>query len=221
MKMNYVDTSKLDVCEHLENSFKIILDDYLTFNFNFIKNDKFDENFKLFKFAHEAGLYMAEMRDAGSNWKNANFRTYKKSHSWYAMQVSNCGQHLSYSHNKNNIWEGVLLSTKDKNNNLKNTPIGDKFFLKTIDALKDTGVESIMLGKLPSGKSIPPHRGDKGIRRIHLGLIVPEGDVTFTCRGEDRKWEAGKCLAFNDFFEHSARNNTEQDRINLIVDIIR
>ena len=75
MKMNYVDTSKLDVCEHLENSFKIILDDYLTFNFNFIKNDKFDENFKLFKFAHEAGLYMAKMRDAGSNWKNANFRT--------------------------------------------------------------------------------------------------------------------------------------------------
>ena len=43
MKMNYVDTSKLDVCEHLENSFKIILDDYLTFNFNFIKNDKFDD----------------------------------------------------------------------------------------------------------------------------------------------------------------------------------
>ena len=87
--------------------------------------------------------------------------------------------------------------------------------------IKDTGVKSIMLGKLPSGKSIPPHRGDKSIRRIHLGLIVPEGDVTFTCRGEDRKWEVGKCLAFNDFFEHSARNNTEEDRINLIVDIER
>ena len=112
MKMNYVDTSKLDVCEHLEKNFKIILDDYLTFNFNFIKNDKFDENFKLFKFAYESGLYMAKMRDVDSNWKNAEFKTYKKSHSWYAMQVSNCGQNLSYSHN---IWEGVLLSTKDKN----------------------------------------------------------------------------------------------------------
>ena len=65
--------------------------------------------------------------------------------------------------------------------------------------LKETDAKSIIIGRLPSGKSVPPHRGNKGIYRVHLGLIVPDGDVTFTCRGEDKKWETGKCLAFNDF----------------------
>ena len=100
--MNYVDTSKLDVCEHLEKSFNIILKDYLEFNFKFIEKMKsLMRTLNYSSLPMNAGLYMAKMRDAGSNWKNANFRTYKKSHSWYAMQVSNCGQHLSYSHNNN------------------------------------------------------------------------------------------------------------------------
>ena len=80
---------------------------------------------------------------------------------------------------------------------------------------------SIMVAKFPSGRSIPLHRGDRKIRRIHLGLDVPKGDIFFQVRGEKKKWEVGKCLAFNDFYEHTAWNNTDKDRINLIVDIKR
>ena len=212
MKVNYVDTSKLDVCKQLEDSYPTILNDYQTFQFNFIRNNSFDKNFKLFKYAHEAGVEMARKSYVGEKWKNSKFKFYKKSHSWYAMQASNY---------KNDIWEGVLLSSRGKNGELINTPVGDEYFSNTIDALRETDVTSILIGRLPSGRAVPPHRGDKRICRIHLGLIVPDGDVSFTCRGEDRKWETGKCLAFNDFYEHSARNNTEYDRVNLIVDTLR
>ena len=120
----------------------------------------------------------------------------------------------------------AAFSTNSRNRHsqlveLINTPVGDEYFSSTIDALRETDVTSILIGRLPSGRAVPPHRGDKRICRIHLGLIVPDGDVAFTCRGEDRKWEKGKCLAFNDFYEHSARNNTEYDRVNLIVDTLR
>ena len=52
MKINYVDTSKLDVCKQLEDSYTTILNDYQTFQFNFIRNNSFDKNFKLFRYAH-------------------------------------------------------------------------------------------------------------------------------------------------------------------------
>ena len=35
------------------------------------------------------------------------------------------------------------------------------------------------------------------------------------------KWENGKCFAFNDFYEHGGWNNTDYDRIILIVDLDR
>ena len=148
---------------------------------------------------------MAKMRDTGINLNEANFGTFKRTNSWYGIQVNN-----------QNVWEGVLLTTKGKKKTLKNTAIGDEFFKSTIELLKIyPEVTSIMVAKLTSGRKLPAHRGDKSIKRIHLGLVVPEGDISFRVRGEDKKWEEGKCLAFNDFYEHEAWNNTNQDRINL------
>ena len=43
-----------------------------------------------------------------------------------------------------------------------------------------------MVAKLTSGRKLPAHRGDKSIKRIHLGLVVPEGDISFRVRGEDK-----------------------------------
>ena len=59
MKINYVDTSKLDVCYELEKSYNVILNEYLSFNFNFIENKSRDENYKLFEYGHKAGLYLS------------------------------------------------------------------------------------------------------------------------------------------------------------------
>ena len=45
---------------NLKKIFNIILNDYLSFNFNFIKNKSRDENYKFFEYGHKAALYMAK-----------------------------------------------------------------------------------------------------------------------------------------------------------------
>ena len=43
-------------------------------------------------------------------------------------------------------------------------------------------------------------------------LVIGVGD-------EARQWEEGRCLVFEDYFEHEAWNHTDEDRIVLIVDL--
>tara|TARA_Y100000592_G_scaffold101035_1_gene184750 strand:+ start:2518 stop:3228 length:711 start_codon:yes stop_codon:yes gene_type:complete len=236
--MSYLDTSKYEVCKILEDNYLTILDEFNKFNFVDEVNNDYDENAVFWTKGHEASLKMLRSKDSPvskyvenldrmNEWlENDDFGIYKKSHSWYGMYM-----------NKKSIWESVLLATKifypkyasfhkrnkeEIKNNLKLTPICTKFFNKTIKFLENRSeVISIQIAKLPAGRSLPLHRGDRKIRRIHLGLDVPEGDIKFCVKGEERKWENGKCLGFNDFFEHTAWNNTDKDRINLILDIKR
>ena len=236
--MSYLDTSKYEVCKILEDNYLTILDEFNKFNFVDEVNNDYDENAVFWTKGHEASLKMLRSKDTPvskyvenldrmNEWlENDDFGIYKKSHSWYGMYM-----------NKKSIWESVLLATKifypkyasfhkrnkeEIKNNLKLTPICTKFFNKTIKFFEDRSeVISIQIAKLPAGRSLPLHRGDRKIRRIHLGLDVPKGDIKFCVKGEEREWENGKCLGFNDFFEHRAWNNTDEDRINLIVDIKR
>ena len=236
--MSYLDTSKYEVCKILEDNYLTILDEFNKFNFVDEVNNDYDENAVFWTKGHEASLKMLRSKDTPvskyvenldrmNEWlENDDFGIYKKSHSWYGMYM-----------NKKSIWESVLLATKifypkyasfhkrnkeEIKNNLKLTPICTKFFNKTIKFFEDRSeVISIQIAKLPAGRSLPLHRGDRKIRRIHLGLDVPEGDIKFCVKGEERKWENGKCLGFNDFFEHTAWNNTDKDRTNLILDIKR
>ncbi len=236
--MSYLDTSKYEVCKILEDNYLTILDEFNKFNFVDEVNNDYDENAVFWTKGHEASLKMLRSKDTPvskyvenldrmDKWlENDDFGIYKKSHSWYGMYM-----------NKKSIWESVLLATKifypkyasfhkrnkeEIRNNLKLTPICTKFFNKTIKLLEDRSeVISVQIAKLPAGRSLPLHRGDRKIRRIHLGLDVPEGDIRFCVKGEEKKWENGKCLGFNDFFEHRAWNNTDKDRINLILDIKR
>ena len=236
--MSYLDTSKYEVCKILEDNYLTILDEFNKFNFVDEVNNDYDENAVFWTKGHEASLKMLRSKDTPvskyvenldrmNEWlENDDFGIYKKSHSWYGMYM-----------NKKSIWESVLLATKifypkyasfhkrnkeEIKNNLKLTPICTKFFNKTIKFFEDRSeVISIQIAKLPAGRSLPLHRGDRKIRRIHLGLDVPKGDIKFCVKGEERQWENGKCLGFNDFFEHRAWNNTDKDRINLILDIKR
>ena len=82
-------------------------------------------------------------------------------------------------------------------------------------------VITVSLARFPSNRIIPPHKGNKKIIRMHYGIKVPDGDISFKVKGEEKKWENGKAFAFNDFYEHGAWNNTEYDRIILIVDLDR
>lgn len=64
-----------------------------------------------------------------------------------------------------------------------------------------------------------PHVGIPGaFLRMHIGLIVPEGDIGIQVEKEKRKWEVGKALCFNDRLLHRAWNNSDEDRYILSVD---
>ncbi len=76
------------------------------------------------------------------------------------------------------------------------------------------------VSRLRAGTHISAHRGPTNLRlRCHLGIQVPEGDCAIRVGEETRRWEQGRCLVFDDHFEHEAWNRTDADRIVLIVDL--
>jgi aspartyl/asparaginyl beta-hydroxylase (cupin superfamily) len=54
--------------------------------------------------------------------------------------------------------------------------------------------------------------------RCHFGVDVPE-DCGLTVGGETRTWTEGRCMVFDDSFEHEAWNRDVRDRVVLIVDL--
>ena len=81
-----------------------------------------------------------------------------------------------------------------------------------------TPVEALLSVLKPKTK-IPPHFGNSNARlTVHLPLVVPDG-CFLTVSGEERKMEAGKCLIFDDSFKHEARNDSDQVRVVLIVEV--
>lgn len=83
-------------------------------------------------------------------------------------------------------------------------------------------VASYALSKLEPHTNIKSHTGDSNVMyRIHVPLMVPSGlpDCGFRVLREKRSWN--EIFAFCDAHDHEAWNNTDQDRIILIIDIIR
>jgi aspartate beta-hydroxylase len=78
----------------------------------------------------------------------------------------------------------------------------------------------IYVSRLRGGTHIDAHRGPTNLRvRCHLALKVPEGDCAIRVGVQTRRWEEGRCLVFDDHFDHEAWNHTEEDRLVLIVDL--
>jgi beta-hydroxylase len=74
---------------------------------------------------------------------------------------------------------------------------------------------------LEAGYAMEPHLGhDPKNFRVHLGLIVPEGDCGMSVNGEARRWEAGRATIFDDTFVHAAWNRAASHRFVLIADIL-
>ncbi len=71
---------------------------------------------------------------------------------------------------------------------------------------------------------IPAHKGPtNGIIRIHLGLIIPRDRENCRIRVDDTvlHWDEGKCIVFDDFYEHEVWNDTEDVRVVLFFDVDR
>jgi len=78
---------------------------------------------------------------------------------------------------------------------------------------------SAFFSALSGGGHLVAHSGPMGVViTVHLGLIVPTGCI-LRVGDETRPWQEGKCLAFQDTFEHEARNPTDRTRFNLMLDV--
>ncbi|MDN5925236.1 MAG: aspartyl/asparaginyl beta-hydroxylase domain-containing protein [Xanthomonadales bacterium] len=76
----------------------------------------------------------------------------------------------------------------------------------------------ILFSVLRPGTRIMPHRGVTNVRLVtHLPLIVPP-DCALQVGGEPFVWEEGRCVTFDDTYEHEAWNHSDQTRVVLIMD---
>lgn len=76
-------------------------------------------------------------------------------------------------------------------------------------------------------KHIPEHRGPfRGVIRYYLGLSVPQAPdglpgTVLTVDGTDYRIASGQWLLWDDTFAHEVRNNTDEVRIALLLDVRR
>uniref|UniRef100_A0A7M4FI84 Aspartate beta-hydroxylase n=1 Tax=Crocodylus porosus TaxID=8502 RepID=A0A7M4FI84_CROPO len=70
------------------------------------------------------------------------------------------------------------------------------------------------------GTHVWPHTGPTNCRlRMHLGLVIPKEGCKIRCAQENRTWEEGKVLIFDDSFEHEVWQDAEDYRLIFIVDV--
>jgi aspartate beta-hydroxylase len=76
----------------------------------------------------------------------------------------------------------------------------------------------ILYSVLTPGTHILPHRGVTNTRLVtHLPLVVPP-DCAINVGGELHAWKEGRCVTFDDTFEHEAWNRSGETRVVLILD---
>lgn len=113
------------------------------------------------------------------------------------------------------LWRGGVPQQE----NLERCPV-------TAQALQELDVADIaglcpnaMFSALAPKTHIPPHHGETNARLVaHLPLIIPD-KCTLRVGFEERQWELGKTLIFDDTLEHEAVNDSDELRVVLIFDM--
>ena len=84
-------------------------------------------------------------------------------------------------------------------------------------------VVSAYISVLGPRKKLNPHAGPySGVLRLHLALDIPHQQRCYIdVNGKRAHWKEGKCLLFDDTYEHSATNNTDKLRAVLFIDVLR
>jgi len=89
---------------------------------------------------------------------------------------------------------------------------------RLVDAIPD--LVTAFFSILDPGSHIPPHRGvTKAIFNSHLGLIVPADaeKCWIEIDGVRHGWSEGRLMAFDDTYRHEVRNQTDAQRVVLLV----
>ncbi len=85
-----------------------------------------------------------------------------------------------------------------------------------IDSIPRVG-EVVMFSALNPGAKLVPHCGPWNFRlTMHLGLVIPEGGW-IRVADETRTWQEGKCLLFDDSFDHEVQMHTRSTRVILLM----
>lgn len=119
------------------------------------------------------------------------------------------------------VWDGFFFHRHGKRfeNNCARCPV-------TAEALDATTLVRIaghapeaLYSVLGPGSHILPHTGVTNTRVVtHLPLLVPE-DCALTVAGQRHAWQPGKCINFDDTYEHEAWNRSKQTRVVLLFDV--
>ena len=95
----------------------------------------------------------------------------------------------------------------------------------TADIIARSGkIHTAFFSILAPGYHIPAHTGvTKGILRTHLGLIIPEEHEKCRIRVGDQfmNWENGKVFVIDDFYDHEVWNDSDEERVVLLLDFNR
>ncbi len=149
---------------------------------------------------------------------------------WSELKTLGEKQYSDYEHSKDGGWKMMLLLMIDQYNEAYEAQCPVTFqLLRNIPNITFAAVS-----KLGAHSKIHPHKewikeddtllyNNGNLHRAHLGLQIPADAQACAMRvGEEtRSWEAGKFLMFNDSIEHEVWNNTDEDRIVLVVDFIK
>jgi len=76
---------------------------------------------------------------------------------------------------------------------------------------------------LEPGKSVPAHNNNYyGMLRYHLGIVVPkENPPSIRVKDQIYTWKEGEGVLFDDCWEHEVYNQSNGERVVLLVDVLR
>jgi hypothetical protein len=129
--------------------------------------------------------------------------------------------------NRKESWKVDPIKYTDPTNNL-NFWLGDekfKYFPTATMLTKKYGDDCMISSYsiIESQSHIPRHTGsenrDREYLRIHIPLIVPEGDIFFECEGVEIDWS--DIFGFDNQLIHSAYNYSPYRRLVFLIDIKR
>ena len=193
---------------------------------NFISPDKYPEAKKIL--VENKDIILSELKQLLNNnilwyvWDEYKYKPTKNN--FTDMSTSsilnrlNKIQKLPNKHNK--LWTlyGLKLYKKNINKNIKHAP---KTFeiINSIPNILNAGFSCLSQN---TSTNVHHETTDNGFIRIHLPLIIPEGDCAIQIQNEIRQWaDCDSILVFDDRRYHNAWNYTKYPRFVLIVDVER
>jgi Aspartyl/Asparaginyl beta-hydroxylase len=91
--------------------------------------------------------------------------------------------------------------------------------IEAIPEATAVGVGVVTLSWLYPGTRIVPHCGGTNARlRVHLGLRVP-GGAQLRVGDQVLTWQEGRCIVFDDSFEHEVWHEGDRPRVVLLMDV--